>query len=104
MSSLVEHVDLCPVGHAGNKPTVNEIPNRLVKVLQYRVPGESKGRVLCAIEGGCDFRSCDAGNRSRPRGLSYRSRVGNIGFLLAAHMPRGLDVRAFCGIRAVCAL
>jgi hypothetical protein len=35
MSSLVEHVDLCPVGHAGNKPTVNEIPSRLVKVLQY---------------------------------------------------------------------
>jgi hypothetical protein len=35
MSSLGEHVDLCPVGHAGNKATVNEIPSRLVKVLQY---------------------------------------------------------------------
>ncbi len=35
MSSLVEHVDLCGVGHVGNKPTVNEIPSRLVKVLQY---------------------------------------------------------------------
>ena len=43
MSSLVEHVDLCPVGHAGNKPTVNEIPSRLVKVLQYRVPVNPRG-------------------------------------------------------------